>query len=117
MPAKRPFRLVYSSDSPVCARCGWPARECKCSTAGDDEPVPEKVVAKLRIERSGRGGKTVTVVYGLPRNPALLKTLAGELKKACGSGGKVGDGEVEIQGDQRDTLRRLLQQRGWIVKG
>lgn len=116
MRSKRPSRLVYSSDSMVCAKCGWPAKECKCSVNLDD-PVPEKVVAKLRIEKSGRGGKTVTVIYGLPRNESMLKPLAKELKKACGSGGKVGDGQVEIQGDQRDQIRQLLQDRGWIVKG
>lgn len=116
MRAKRPSHLVYSSESAVCTRCGWPTRECKCS-GNLDEAVPEKVVAKLRVEKSGRGGKTVTVIYGLPRNRRFLETLAGELKKACGSGGKAGEGQVEIQGDQRDPIHRLLQGRGWTVKG
>lgn len=81
------------------------------------EAVPDRIVARLRIERAGRRGKTVTVVYGLPRNPAFLKELAGELKKACGSGGTAtGDG-VEIQGDHRDRIRKLLEGRGWHVKG
>ena len=116
MPANRSARLVYSSDSNVCPKCGWPASECKCS-ASHDEAVPDRIVAKLRIEKSGRGGKTVTVVDGLPRNRDFVKRLAGELKKACGAGGKAGEGKVEIQGDKRPKIRDLLEARGWLVKG
>ncbi len=116
MPAKPSGRLVYSSETQLCPRCGWPARECRCA-ASFDEAVPAKVVAKLRVEKSGRGGKTVTVVDGLPRNRDFVKALAGELKKACGTGGTAGESQVEIQGDQRDAIRRLLQARGWTVKG
>ncbi|HMB52500.1 MAG TPA: stress response translation initiation inhibitor YciH, partial [Thermoanaerobaculia bacterium] len=65
-------RPVYTTEKGrLCARCGWPENDCRCA-ASLDEPVPEKVVAKLRIERSGRKGKTVTVVDGLPRNEAFL---------------------------------------------
>ena len=79
--------------------------------------MPAKIVARLRIEKSGRDGKTVTVVDGLPKNRALLKQLASELKQACGSGGTTGDTHVEIQGDQRDAIRPLLAAKGWTVKG
>lgn len=79
--------------------------------------MPAKIVAKLRIEKSGRGGKTVTVVDGLPRNREFLKALAGELKKALGTGGATGDTTVEIQGDRREELRGLLAKKGWTVKG
>jgi translation initiation factor 1 len=117
MPAKPGSRLVFSTQTgSTCPKCGWPQRDCRCSERRD-EPVPAKIVAKLRIEKSGRGGKTVTVVDGLPKNRELLKQIAGELKRACGSGGTVGDGAVEIQGDHRDALRPLLQARGWTVKG
>jgi len=113
----KPGRLVYSTDSAkTCPKCGWPARDCRCGTAAD-EPVPAKIVAKLRIEKSGRGGKTVTVVDGLPRNREWLKQLARELKQACGTGGTVGETSVEIQGDQRDAIRALLTGKGWTVKG
>lgn len=84
---------------------------------GGDEPVPERVTAKLRIEKKGRGGKEVTVVDGLPRNGAFLEELARDLKKACGTGGTVADGCVELQGDRRDRLRGLLAARGFTVKG
>lgn len=79
--------------------------------------MPVRVVAKIRVERAGRGGKTVTVVYDLPRNHAFLKELAGELKRACGAGGTVGDDSVEIQGDLRDRIRDFLIRKGYGVKG
>ena len=74
-------------------------------------------ISKLRLEKKGRGGKTVTVVFDLPRNQAFLKTLAGDLKRTCGTGGAVVDDTVEIQGDFRDRIRTLLQGKGWTVKG
>jgi len=75
------------------------------------------VTARLRIEKAGRKGKTVTVVEGLPRNPGFLKDLAGELKRVCGSGGTAAEDRVEIQGDQREKIRRVLAGKNWIVKG
>lgn len=75
------------------------------------------MVAKLRIEKSGRGGKTVTVVYDLPRNAAFLSELSQELKRLCGTGGAVRDGVVELQGDLRDRVRAALQKKGFVVKG
>lgn len=74
-------------------------------------------MAKLRIEKKGRGGKSVTVVDGLPRNDAFLRELCSELKRACGAGGSVGDGAVEIQGDLRARVRELLAAKGYTVKG
>ena len=79
--------------------------------------VPERIVAKLRIEKGGRGGKTVTVVDGLPRNREFLEKLAKELKRLCGTGGTAGESSVEIQGDHRERLRALLAAKGWTVKG
>ena len=110
-------RIVYSTDvGRVCPGCGWPARECRCSTSAD-EAVPARIVAKLRMEKKGRGGKTVTVVDGLPRNDAFLKALCQELKRACGTGGAVAEGTVELQGDLRERVRAFLLSKGLIVKG
>ncbi len=117
MTAKSSSRPVYSTDSGrLCARCGWPQASCKCSSKLEQK-VPEKMVAKLRIEKAGRGGKTVTVVYDLPKNAAFLAQLAAELKRACGSGGTAGETSVEIQGEQRERIRPLLAAKGWTVKG
>jgi translation initiation factor 1 len=115
----RNARTVYStSTGAICPRCGWPARDCKCSSQfARDEPLPARIVAKLRMEKSGRGGKTVTVVYDLPRNQPFLRELAGELKRACGAGGAVVENTVEIQGDLRERIRAILAKKGWTVKG
>ena len=82
--------------------------------------MPDRITARLRIEKAGRKGKMVTVIESLPRNRAFLKDLAGELKRACGSGGKAGDSHVEIQRPDRQlclghvqfATSKLLQQ--WL---
>ena len=75
------------------------------------------MTAKLRMEKKGRGGKIVTVVYGLPRNAAFLKDLAQELKRVCGTGGAPAEDSVELQGDLRDRVRDYLVKKGFSVKG
>ena len=112
-------RVVYRSGvGRICPDCGWPAAQCQCSSAHRGAaPVPDRVTAKLRLEKKGRGGKSVTVVDGLPDNAALLEELAGQLKKSCGTGGTVRPGAVELAGDVRERVRALLAARGWTVKG
>ncbi len=112
-------RIVYStSTGGRCAGCGWPQRDCKCSSQrAVNEPIPTRIVARLRMEKKGRGGKTVTVVHGLPKNEDFLKGLCGELKRACGTGGAVSDGEVEVQGELRERVREVLTKKGYVVKG
>jgi len=114
---ERNARLVYSTDrGRICSRCGWPENNCQCSKSAD-EPIPQRIVAKLRMEKKGRGGKTVTVVDNLPRNAVFLKELCQDLKRACGTGGAVVAATVEIQGDLRERVRKLLVERGFGVKG
>jgi translation initiation factor 1 len=120
-------RIVYSTGvGKVCPGCGWPAKDCKCSSRqSTDQPLPGpstslrvgRIVAKLRMEKKGRGGKTVTVVYDLPQNDAFLKELAQELKRTCGTGGAVAGNTIELQGDLRDRVRDCLVKKGWQVKG
>jgi translation initiation factor 1 len=119
MAAREDSRLVYSSGTGrICPGCGRPSHDCRCGAGSrEDEPVPVRVVAKLRVERAGRGGKSVTVLYDLPRNAAFLKDLSQELKRACGVGGAVRDDTIELQGELRDRVRDLLLKKGFGVKG
>jgi translation initiation factor 1 len=111
-------RLVYSTaGGRTCEGCGWPESDCRCSRSNATESVPARVVAKLRLEKSGRSGKTVTVVHGLPNNATLLQDLAQQLNRACGTGGAVREGGIELQGDLRERVREVLGARGVVVKG
>ena len=110
-------RIVYSSAAgKICRGCGQPERGCRCGQAAS-EAVPVRPVARLRMEKAGRGGKTVTVVFGLPNNAAFLKDLSQELKRACGTGGTATDDGVELQGDLRERVREYLIKKGFAVKG
>lgn len=113
-------RLVYSTGGGrMCPTCGWPLSNCQCSKTlnAGNEAVPNRPVAKLRMEKKGRGGKTVTVVYGLPSNTEFLKTLCAEMKRACGCGGATTDDGLELQGELRDRVRAHLEKKGFLVKG
>ena len=77
-------------------------------------PVPNDGVVRVSRETSGRRGKTVTVVRGLP--PRELASVAGDLKRRCGSGGAAKDGVVEIQGDHRPKVVARLEAQGYRVK-
>ena len=59
----------------------------------------------------------MTVVDNLPNNAAFLKDLCQDLKRACGTGGAVQDGAIELQGDLRDRVRARLLIKGFVVKG
>jgi translation initiation factor 1 len=112
-------RTVYSTATGgKCPACGWPQRSCACSSNQKrQEAVPDRIVAKLRMEKAGRGGKTVTVVYDLPRNDAFLEDLGRRLKRECGTGGSVTGNTIELQGEMRDRVRGILQRLGHTVKG
>jgi translation initiation factor 1 len=80
--------------------------------------APKTGPAKVRVGRevSGRGGKGVSVVTGLPLTGPALEELATRLKKTCGAGGAVKDGNIEIQGDHRDRLVAELTKLGYDAK-
>ena len=106
--------VVWSSEGGTrCPDCGRQRDACTCgrerTPAGD---------GKVRIHREtkGRRGKAVTVVRGLALAAGELDDLARDLKRACGVGGSVKDGTIEIQGDQREKVAALLRARGFAVK-
>lgn len=67
-------------------------------------------------ERKHRGGKTVTVITGVPARNEELTALAQQLKKFCGTGGTVKDGVIEIQGDHCEKVQAKLSELGYRVK-
>ncbi len=79
--------------------------------------IPSETCLKLRIEKKGRGGKEVTIIDDLPRNPPFFKSLLKNLKNHIGTGGSFKDNTIEIQGDHRSKLRTFLEKRGFKVKG
>jgi translation initiation factor 1 len=107
--------LVYSTEGGrMCPACRRPVAQCTCRQA-QPAPASDGVVRVLR-ETKGRGGKAVTVVRGVPVDAAALVKLGQDLKAACGTGGTVKDGAIEVQGDHVDKVMALLQQRGYKVK-
>jgi translation initiation factor 1 len=108
-------RLVYSTDKGRrCPQCQRPVVDCVC---GRDRPAATgDGIVRLHRETKGRGGKAVTIVKGLPLSGTELKSLAKELKQKCGVGGALKDGNIEIQGDQRNILKEELEKRGYPVK-
>ncbi len=71
----------------------------------------------IRVEKKGRHGKTVTVLDGFTRRSLELEDLASQMKKACGAGGTIRNGIIEIQGDCRQNLAAFLKKQGFAIKG
>ena len=113
-------RLVYSTESGrICPECSHPVTKCTCKQKKDDKkqpPFPNDGTVRIRREIKGRGGKTATSVFGIPRDDNKLQELAHKLKQRCGSGGTAKDRVIIIQGDHRDTLLEELKKQGYNVK-
>jgi len=77
---------------------------------------PQQQTIYLHRESSGRGGKAVTLVKNLVLSVDDLKALAKKLKEACGTGGTIKDGVIEIQGEQREKIAGVLRKLGYKVK-
>ncbi|MFA5632250.1 MAG: stress response translation initiation inhibitor YciH [Porticoccaceae bacterium] len=98
-------RLVYSTETG------------RVKENPDKKPPPKgDGIVRIRRETSGRKGKGVTTISGVELDDKALAVLAKELKQQCGTGGSVKDAVIEIQGDHREKLRQLLEQRGFTVK-
>lgn len=107
--------LVYSTDAGrICPDCSQPVAHCICKAASA-KPVGDGNVRVSR-ETKGRAGKGVTVIKGLPMAAPELAALGKQLRTACGSGGTVKDGTLEIQGDHVDRVMELLKGQGFAVK-
>lgn len=90
-------------------------KEHKPTAIGKSLP-PEQQTVYLHRESKGRAGKGVILLKGLALTEADLTSLAKTIKQACGSGGTVKDGVIEIQGDQREKIAEILRKLGYKVK-
>ena len=106
-------RLVYSSDDGRVAppKDAKPAARSKAASTATPR-VPDDGVVRVSRQKQGRGGKTVTLVTGLPGSEAELDALLKDLKQHCGAGGSRNGRALEVQGDNRERIRAYLETRG-----
>ena len=113
-----PDRIVYSTENgriSICPTCGESYKHCRCDQPSTSAKKSDGIVRVMR-DRKQRGGKTVTVISGVQGDEATVTALAQQLKKLCGSGGTVKDGNIEIQGDHCDKIMTKLTALGYKVK-
>lgn len=114
------YKLVYTDDPKLknkCPKCNELQVNCKCAI--QEKVETNQITAVLRIEKNSRGGKIVTVIDRLPKNEEFLKNLCTKLKKQCGTGGthSFKDGTIEIQGDKKEQIKKILEASGIKSKG
>jgi len=89
---------------------------------GDTSPTPrtgyDGKAQKLEValDSKRRRGKTVTLIKGFQSRPEELESIAGDLKRLCGAGGRATDNEIELQGDHRERVVEKLKGMGFIVR-
>jgi len=99
-------RLVYSTDK----------GRIPAAQEALQHPVEGDGIVRIRRETKGRGGKAVTLIWGLEMDKSSLSELCKQLKQSCGTGGTVKDSTIEIQGDHRDKIKVALEAQGMTVK-
>lgn len=97
--------LVYSTD----------VGRIKQEEVKQERPKGDGIV-RIQRETKGRKGKGVCIITGLDMEDTQLKLLAAQLKKVCGCGGAIKDGDIEIQGDNREKIKEFLTKQGHTVK-
>lgn len=97
--------LVYSTD------------KGRINPESTTKAIPESdSIVRIHRDSKGRKGKGVSIISGLGLDETALKTLAQTLKKQCGCGGTVKDFTIEIQTDNREQLKLLLEKQNYKVK-
>jgi len=104
-------RLVWTSDPEAAKRL---REDGAIEVQADLEPAKQTI--RVVIDRKRRAGKSVTLASGFRMTAASLAELAAGLKKRCGAGGTVGDGEIEIQGDHVARVSAELERLGYRVR-
>lgn len=113
---QNPFGALSSAGLPVAPKVVLEKANPTAGGGGKGAVVSAKNRGRVDIKREtgNRGGKTVTVVSGFVGiGLAEKEQLARKMRAACGSGGTVKDGQIEIQGDQRETVAKILSDAGF----
>lgn len=106
--------LVYSTDGGrTCPACRQPLAQCTCQSKS---AFLGNGVVRVSRETKGRGGKSVTLVKGLALDAEALAVLGKQLRTACGTGGTVKDGVIEVQGDHCERVMEALRKHGHAPK-
>lgn len=100
---------------PTCDRCGKLEQDCKCPPPEAPTVPPEQQSPRIAVEKR-KHGRVVTVVRGLANDGALPLVLS-KLKSACGAGGTLDDGVLEIQGEHAERIGDVLRSLGYRIKG
>ena len=106
--AKNRIDIVYSTNPDFQYRYDEPEEQTTLPPAKQD--------LRVMLDKKNRGGKLVTLITGFVGTQDDLSVLAKELKSKCGVGGSAKDGEILVQGDFRDKIMQLLQQKGYKAK-
>lgn len=113
--------LVYSTDPKDKAQLEEAQKPQGPAPGALSSVQSRNFVAIFRIEKNGRGGKTVTVIDGLPKVENFIKDLTKKLKSQCGVGGSYSmegrDAVIEIQGDKRDAIKKIFDSLSIKYKG
>ncbi len=105
-----------SLERPVtCSTCERALADCQCPKNAKGEVVLPKD-QPIRIRREKRRGKFVTVIAGFDPAASDMRGILARLKSACAAGGTINNDTIEIQGDQRDRLLKLIQELGYSAK-
>jgi translation initiation factor 1 len=80
------------------------------------ELPPNQQNIRIQATRSGRKGKTVTIITGFQAKPETLEKLLKQLKTQCGTGGTLKENEIEIQGEHKQKLLEILMKLGYKAK-
>ena len=103
-------KLVYSTGQSVPRK----GNKVKKDTSTNLPPSQQKVI--VRLDRKGRGGKSVTIVEGIQLPQKEMQSLIKQLKAKLGTGGAIKEGSIEIQGEHCDKIIPVLEKMGYRPK-
>jgi len=105
---KNRINIVYSTD---------PDYEYQYDKNNEEETIePEDQNLKIFLDKKNRKGKSVTLINGFVGKNEDIESLAKSLKSYCGVGGSVKEGEIIIQGDQREKVNKYLQSKRYKAR-